>query len=63
MMIKDIVLLNRYTAMEASSGTGEGGFRVGDVVALKYALPVPALSTSLNPCPLQIPNRPESPTH
>ncbi|ORY69321.1 signal peptidase, partial [Leucosporidium creatinivorum] len=34
-MIQDIVLLNRYAAVESASGTGQGGFKVGDIVALK----------------------------
>ena len=34
-MRQDIVLLNRYAAVEAASGTGQEGLKVGDVVALK----------------------------
>lgn len=34
-MTRDVILLNRYIAVEAAAGAG--GFKVGDVVALQYA--------------------------
>lgn len=45
-MTRDIILLNRYIAVEAAAGAG--GFKIGDVVALQYVRP-PFRSSPLNP--------------